>query len=101
MLHRIVLKNVKQYISGNLVFLFLLTKLEVLDGLKALPDALPCAEDIDLHLFLADVEDGRNVLVCFSFDVAQLHAGTLFLRQMVDNLPYRCHTIMNHGIVER
>ena len=65
-----------------------------------LADGLSGTEDVHLHLFLGDAEDGGNVAVGFTFYIAQLHAGALFLGQTVDDTVHQCNAVLCDGVVE-
>ena len=52
----------------------------ILKSSEAVSDGLSGAEDVYLDLLFGHIKDGRNVLVALPLHVAQLHAGSLFLR---------------------
>ena len=74
----------------------------VLGGLffELLADGLAGAEDVDLYLGLADVEDVGDVAVALAFDVAQLDAGSLLVGQGVDDLLHALESVVADGVVE-
>ena len=69
-------------------------------SLELLADGLSGTEDVHLHLFLGDAEDGGDVAVGFTFYIAQLHACALLLGQAIDDAVHQCNAVLCDGVVE-
>ena len=66
--------------------------------LELFSNGLTRSEDIDFHLFFRNIEDGGYIFITLPFDISQLHTTTLFLRQLVDELPHQLYTIPLHHL---